>query len=161
MKRLFCSIIITLILVSCSTPLSKESYLKKYDVFITDISENYKAFNEKEWEKAAKKHDKFSGEWYNKFENDFSFKDQIKIKANQSKWYYYRNLDNVTFTVKQLIESLDVEGLKKQVLYYIDNNKQSDLQKLYEDTKKAGKEAEEAFIKILKELNVKIDELQK
>jgi len=109
----------------------------------------------------SEKYDKFSGEWYDKFKDEFTLKDHITIKANQAKWLYYSNLNGVTSTVKQLFESLDVKGMKKQVQYYIDNNMQSDLQKFYEDATKAGKDAQEAVTEILEELNVKLDELQK
>ena len=78
-------------LTACS-PMSKESYLKKYDAFISEVSDNYKSYDKKTWAKQTKKYEKFSGEWYNKFKDDFTLKDQISIKANQAKWYYYRNL---------------------------------------------------------------------
>jgi hypothetical protein len=148
-----------ILLMSACAPMSKESYLEKFDDFITDVSENYKSYDEKDWEKVTEKYEKFSGEWYDKFSDQFTLKDQIKIKANQAKWLYYSNLNGVTSTVKQLFESLDVKGMKKQVQYYIDNNMQSDLQKFYEDATKAGKDAQEAVTEILEELNVKLDEL--
>jgi hypothetical protein len=149
-----------LCLVACS-PMSKESYLEKYNAFLSEVSDNYKTYDDKAWAKQTEKYEKFSGEWYNKFKDEFTMKDQIAIKANQVKWYYYRNLNDATSTVKQLLDELDMKKIKKQVQYYIDNNMQSDLQKFYEDVQKAGMEAQEAVSEILKELNVKIDELQK
>jgi type II secretory pathway component GspD/PulD (secretin) len=140
--------------------MSKESYLEKYDDFVTDVSENYKSYSEKDWKKATQKHENFSGKWYETFENEFSLKDQIKIKANQTKWYYYRNLADITSTIRQLFESLDVKGMKKQVQYYIDNNMQSDLQKFYEEAQKAGKAAEETVAEIFEELKINIEDLQ-
>jgi hypothetical protein len=80
---------------------------------------------------------------------------------NQAKWYYYRNLNEINSTVRQLLEVLDIKGLKTQVQYYINNNMQSDLQKLYDDARKMGKDAQDAIVGILDELDVKIDELQK
>jgi len=158
-KILFASIAI--ICLSSCVPMTKESYMKKFDAFVTEISENYKTYNDKAWKKQTEKYDKFSGVWYNKFKDEFTFKDEIVIKTNQTKWYYYRNLSMATSTVNQIFELLNVKELKQQVQYYIDNNMQSDLQKFYEDAQKAGKDAQKAVTEILEELNINIDELKK
>jgi hypothetical protein len=147
-------------LAACS-PKSKEAYMDKFDTFVAEVSDNHKTYDDKMWEKQAEKYDKFSGEWYNKYKDEFTMKDLLTIKANQAKWYYYRNLNDVTSTVKQLLDVLDIKEIKKQLQYYIDNNMQSDLQKFYEDAIKAGKDAEEAVTEILEELNIKIEDLQK
>ena len=152
--------IILLCLAACA-PTSKESYLEKFDDFISEVSNNYKTYDDKAWEKQIIKYEKFSGRWYDKFKDEFTLNDQISIKANQTKWYFYRNLNNVSSTVKQLLEALDIEGIKNKVQYYIDNNMQSDLQKIYDDAQKAGKDVQEAVSEILKELNVTIEEIQK
>jgi hypothetical protein len=147
-------------LVACS-PMSKESYMDKLDSFVTEVSDNYETYDDKMWKKQTEKYEKFLGEWHDKFKDEFTIKDRVTIKANQVKWHYYRNLDDATSTVKQLFDALDVKGMKKQLQYYIDNNMQSDLQDFYEYAIKTGKDTEEAVTEILKELNVKIDELQK
>jgi hypothetical protein len=151
---------VMLCLAACS-PTSKESYMEKFGAFIAEVSDNYKTYDDKAWEKQTEKYSKFSGEWYDKFKDKFTLKDQIAIKANQAKWYYYRNLKDATSTIRQLLDALDVKGMKKQLQYYIDNNMQSDLQNFYEDAVKAGKDAEEAITEILEELNIKIEDLQK
>jgi len=60
---------------------------------------------------------------------------------------------NLLFTIRELFESLDVNEIRKQIHYYIDNNMQDDLKKLVDEAGKAGKEAEKAVKEILKELN--------
>jgi len=147
-------------MAACS-PMSKESYLKKYDAFISEVTAHYNSYDDKAWAKQSEQYEKFSGQWYDKFKEKFTLKEQIAVKANQVKWYYFRNLNNTAATVKQLLDTLDVQGMKKQVQYYIDNNMQSDLQTFYEEAQKRGKDAREAVTEILKELNVKTDELQK
>jgi hypothetical protein len=150
----------TMVVMAACAPMTKESYLEKYDNFVTEVLENYKSYTDEDWRKMAEKHEQFSGQWYSKFEKELTLKDEIAIKTNQAKWYYYSNLNAATSTAKQLFESLDVKGIKEQVQYYIDNNMQSDLQKLYSDAQKAGKDTQEAVMEILEELNVQIDELQ-
>ena len=160
LKNILFAIVAIIFMASCS-PMSKESYLEKYDDFVAEVSKNHQSYSEKDWKQATEKYEKFSGEWHEKFKDEFTIKDKIDIKANQAKWYYYNNLNDVTSTVKQLFESLDIKGMKKQAQYYIDNDMQSDLQKYYEEAVKAGKDAEKAITEILDELNVKIDELKK
>jgi hypothetical protein len=147
-------------LVAC-TPRVKESYMKEFNSFVAEVSENYKTYDDKTWEKQVKKYEKLSGEWYNKFKEEFTLQDEIAIKANQVKWHYYYNLNAAMSTVKELFESLDVKGMTRQVQHYINNNMQDDLKKFCEEAKKAGKEAEACLAGILEELNVKIDEWQK
>ena len=163
MKSLIKKIAVCVIAVSLTAcaPTNKESYMKNFDDFISEISNSYKLYTDTDWSKQAEKYDKLSTEWYEKFKNELSVKDEIAIKANQAKWYYYRNLNTVTGAIKQLFESLDIKGMKEQVQYYIDNDMQSDLQKFYEDAQKAGKDAKNAVAEILEELGVKIDELSK
>ncbi|MDR1973612.1 MAG: hypothetical protein LBQ31_02940 [Bacteroidales bacterium] len=147
--------------VSCSAPLSKESYLKKYNTFIVEISEKSKTYDDKEWQIMTEKHEKFSGEWYDKFKDDFTFKEEVAIKAYQAKFYYHRTLNQSTSIIKQLLDSLNIKEMKKQLQYYVDNDMQTDLQKFYNEAKKAGKEAEEAVLEILEELKINIEELKK
>ncbi|MDR2129747.1 MAG: hypothetical protein LBP56_01035 [Odoribacteraceae bacterium] len=146
--------------VACS-PMSKEAYLEKYNAFISEISEHHESYDDETWEKQSEKYEKFSGEWYDQFKEELTLKDQITVKANQAKWYYYRNLNEATSTIKHLLDALDVKGIKKQIQYYIDNDMQSDLQKFYEDAKKAGKDAVKAVTEILNELNVKMENIEK
>ncbi|MDR1369740.1 MAG: hypothetical protein LBJ72_06400 [Dysgonamonadaceae bacterium] len=148
------------IFVACS-PISKESYLEKYDDFITEISENSKSYDEKAWVKATGKYEKFSGEWYDKFKKELTVGEKLKITKNQAQFYYYKNLQQGVSLIKDLLKSLNIDEMRQQVQYYIDNNMQDDLEKFYEEAQKSGKDVEKVATEILKGLNVKIDELNK
>ena len=148
-----------MILMAACAPMSKEAYLKKYDAFIVEVSENGKSYDAEAWEKAAIQYEKFSGEWYNKFKEEMTLVEKLKVTKNQTQFYYYRNLSQGMSTAKEILKSLNIGEIKQQIRYYIDNNMESDLQKFYNDAVKAGKEAEEVVTKILNELNVKINVL--
>ena len=150
--------IIVCLLESCSTPMSKEAYLEKYDAFIEDVSKNHNTYNEKDWEKATAKYDKFTGEWNNKFKEDFTIKEKTRLTGYQVKFNYYRTLEKATDKVKQLFESLNVNKIKEQIQFYIDNNMQDDLRQLIDGAEKVGEEAEKAVKKILKDLDVDVKE---
>ena len=160
-KKLFYFIAIALMAVSCSVLMSKESYMKKFDAFVKEVSEKHQTYSAKDWEKHAATYKKFSEVWYEKFKNDLTLKDEIAIKANQVKYNYYYALGQTGSSIKDLINSIDAKALKEQVQFYINNNMKSDLQTIYDEARKAGKEAESSLAEIFKELNIKIDDLKK
>ena len=160
MKRLLYIVAIAILATSCSVPLSKVNYMNKFDSFVTEVSENHKRYSDKDWEKKTKKYKKFSGKWYNKFKPDFTLKDEIAIKAYQVKFNYCRTLSQTASIIDILLKTVNIKKMKKQAQYYLDNDMKSDLLKLYEESKKAGKKAEAAVIQIFKELNIKLEDLK-
>jgi hypothetical protein len=157
---LVCTVILAVAVVSCDTPMSKESYLERYGKFINEVSANYKTYNDKQWHEASDKYKKFSGDWYRKFEDDFTFQEQIKLKAWQVNWNYCLAVRYSSSTIDTILKLLKVDDIKEQVKFYIDNNMQDDLQRLYDEACKAGSKVEKTVTDILKDMNVNIDKLK-
>ena len=153
--------IIALMLGSCDVPASKEAYLEKYEAFVAKVEKSFDGFNEKDWEKAAKEYEKFAGEWYNKFKDELTTKENIRLATLQVRYNACRALDKTASGLKQLFESIDVNKIKKQIQYYIENDMDADLEKLMDEAKKAGSEAEKAVKKILDDLDVDTKEIKK
>ena len=63
--------LIVLLTTSCG-PQSKESYLEKYDQFITKAGSEYKEYDIKDWEESRKEFEKLNEEHYNKFKEDLT-----------------------------------------------------------------------------------------
>jgi len=158
-KHLYFSAMI-IVVVGCSAPMSKESYLKKFNAFITEVSENHKTYSEKDWERQTKKYQKFSGEWYEKFKSDFTFREEVVIRGNRTKWQYYLRLNQASAFVRGTIDRLSIREMKDQVEFFINNNMKDDLLKFYEDAQKAGKDAQNAVNDIFKELQINVNELR-
>ena len=97
MRKLVYISIIILLVVNCSTPLSKENYLEKFDAFISKVSENYKTYSAKDWEKKTEKFEKFSSEWYEKFKDDFIWQEKVKITINKTKFIKLQDFESVIF----------------------------------------------------------------
>ena len=142
------------LLGSCGAPSTKEAYLEKYEAFVANVEKSFDEFSEKDWGKAAEEYEKFAGEWYNKFKDEFTTKENIKLAALKVRYNACRALDKTTTGIKELFESIDVNKIKKQIQYYIDNDMDDDLEKLIDEAKKAGSEAEKAVKKILDDLDV-------
>lgn len=162
-ERIFRNSIIVLVvaMTSCSTPMSKESYLKKFDGFVSEVANNHKTYSEKDWQKKDEKYEKFSGEWYEKFKDDFTLKERLKITTNIAKYQYYSKLSQAKSTIKEMLEAFNAKEMKENVQSLVNSGMEAELKQLYEEARKAGKAAEEALTEILNELQVNIDELKK
>ncbi len=83
-------ILIFLNLVSSCSPTSKESYIENYKQFIDNLSSNNNDYTEADWKRADKKMIKFTGEWYIKFEDEFTLQEQIVIKKYEVQYNLYK-----------------------------------------------------------------------
>ena len=144
-------LIISISIISCS-PNSKESYLKQYNDFITEIMADHQTYTAENWRDLERKNDKFTGEWYDKYKNEFSIKDKIIVTKNKVQFNIYKmNYDTkITFGYDL---SKDYDKLRKQIKYYSENEMDDDLETLIDQAKKMGGELEESVNEILEELN--------
>ncbi len=149
-----------MLMVSCA-PMSKDKYLEQFDAFIKDVSENCRTYTDAEWTKMSEKYDKFVGEWYDKYESEFTTKDELHIIANQAKWVYFEKIINGILYLENFLDEIDTEEIKEQAEFYVKNNMMKDLEKLYDSAVKKGKETEEAVKEILEELDVELGESSK
>ena len=158
MKKLHCISVALLVFVatSCSTPMSKESYLEKFDAFVSEISKDYKTYSDKEWEKKTEEFEKFSGSWYEKFKDDFTLRENLKITAYTAKFQYYKTLSQSSSAFKELLDIFNVNEWKEKAQSCI-NTVEADLNHLSEEIIKAGNAAEETLSEIFKDWQVDIE----
>ncbi len=146
--------------VSCA-PSDKESYMTDYAAFLDEIAENYKSYTEADWKRKEVKFEKLSEEWYEKFQNELTVKDELAVAGYKVKFAYYLSLSEVNSALEEVEESIDFEKWKRDAEYYIENDMQEDLDRLCREAEKAGKEAEKEFRKILKELGIEGNKAKK
>jgi hypothetical protein len=154
------SFILILSIAGCSY-YSKESYLKGFEKFITDVSQNHKSYDDKTWEKQTARYEKFTGEWYKKFEDDFTVKEKVSITGYKIKFNYFKKTDQASSAINALFDALKVDDIKKQLEYYIENDMQDEIRQFYDEAKKAGEEVESTVTDILEDLKVNMNELKK
>ena len=138
---------------SCSY-YSKENYMSDYENFILEISHNHNKYNDNDWIKMYAKYERFSGEWYEKFNEEFTSKEKLILTEYKVKYNYYYTLRQTNNVIEGLIKALDTDKIKQQVQYYLDNNLLDDLQILLDKAKRTGKEAEDIISEVYKELGV-------
>lgn len=153
------SIILLMILTTSCGPQSKESYLKKYDKFIEEVGNEYKEYDTEDWEKSNEKFDKYSNEYYDKFKEDLTWKEQIIVAKHQVKYGYYSSSTQISDIIKELFDSEEINQLREQIKYYSENQMEDDLRFLVEQAEELGKEAEKTIKQIMDELEINIEEL--
>jgi hypothetical protein len=157
-KRLIYFSILMFMIVSCG-PQSKEAYLKRYDSFISEVDENRSKYSNEDWEKKNKEFQQFSDEWYKKFKGDFTWKEEITLTAHKVKFNYFLISKESSVFFKKLFDDIDVNKIKSQIKFYVDNQMNEDITSLLKEAKKAGNDAEMIVSQILNDLKVNIKTL--
>lgn len=142
---------LTVFMVSCLAPTSKESYLEKFESFVDRVEENHKKYNDKDWEWTDSQFEKYNGDWYLKYRDEFTLSDQIKIKSLIIRYHAYKSKDDVNEVLKQLFKE-DVDDVRKKVEDYIDKDMDEDLELLMEGAAAIGDSAVKVLEDIIKEL---------
>lgn len=138
-------------MASCLAPTSKESYLAKFEKFVDRVEENHEKYNDKDWEWTDSQFNKFNGEWYLKYRNEFNLSDQIKIKSLIIRYHSYKSKDDVNEVLKLLFKE-DVDDVRKKVEDYIDNDMDEDLEIIMEGAAAIGDSAVKVLEDIIEEL---------
>lgn len=130
-----------LIFFSCSTPWTKEAYLEKYEKFIKEVSTEYKEYDEDDWINKDEKFAKFNGEWYDKFKDEYTWKEEIILTKYSFQYNVYRARKDVEDLFNALFGSK--EEVEKKIKYYVENDMQSDLEFLIQQAEEISESAEE------------------
>lgn len=138
--KIITPILLLFFLFSCAAPDTKEAYLEKFEQFVDNVETDYKTYDEADWKKADEKFEKFTGDWYSKFENDFTLSDEIVIKGLEARFYIFKAADETTDYFEEHLKD-DYEELRDKVEYYIENDMKEDLEQLMKIAKEAGDSA--------------------
>ena len=135
------SVIIALVLVTFTVtscrPFSKESYLEKYDKFITEVSEKGTKYTEKDWKKADEKYKKFNEDWYDRFKEDLTWQEKLTTTKYTVQYTYNRNKTGALDIYNTYLKGNLVE-LKEKIKYYKENNMDADIDSLIKQAKEVG-----------------------
>ena len=83
MKKIFVTAFALLLMTSCGT---KESYISDFSEFVQDIENEAGEYSEKDWEKADKKFDQFTGSIYKKYAEELTSDEKIEIAKCQTRY---------------------------------------------------------------------------
>ena len=149
MKRIG-SIAIVLSLFTACNPFSKEEYLTDYKQFVDEVSTNAKNYSESEWQRANEKYARFNNEYYNKFKDDFTLQEKMRIASYKIQY----NAVKAGHEAGKFYESYlkkDVDELRKELKYYVDNKMDDDVKRVLDEAKKVSDEFYQELKKIIAE----------
>jgi hypothetical protein len=85
---LFLSILV-FSLYACG-PSTKEAYLKKFESFIDDVSNERNNYTSEDWKEADKKYKQFNEELFDKFEDQLTFSEKATIYKYRVQYNAYK-----------------------------------------------------------------------
>lgn len=139
------------ILYSCS-PMTKESYLDDYKRFINEISNENSNYTEKDWKNADEKYQKFSVEWFEKFEEEILWDEQIVLAKYKVQYKLYRYKGSASEIISNVFGTYN--DLEKKVKYYSENNMSDDIDFLINQANEIGGTATKMLSEVLTDLDV-------
>ena len=121
------------------------------------VQTEYLKYSEEEWAKIDNEFKKYDEVWYNKFNEDITWKEHIKLNSFSLRYNMYKAR---AFSQNWFDEYLkeDYEELKTQIKYYKDNEMQEDIDFLLKQAKEIGDEAAQIVEEIIEDLEKEINE---
>ncbi len=138
-------------IASCGVQ-SKESYLEDYGSFIAKVSKEYKNYDATDWKNTNKKYKLLSETYYDKFEDQLTFKEDLIITKYEFQYAYYSLFAQSSKDIKEPFEKEDFKELREKVKYFIDNDLKEGLDNILEQTNETGGTLKEEIEALIKEL---------
>ena len=157
MRKIFLMLQLLLLLVACA-PATKDAYLSDYKAFIERVGEERDGYSDAKWEAVKVEYNRYSDEWYKKFENELTVKERMQVAGYEAKFAYYTAAKKTSEAFDDMMESLrssDMNGLRSQIEEYVKEDMDDDIEELYKEAKKIGGETLKEVEKIFDELDIK------
>ena len=135
-SKIFVMMLLAITVFSCR-PYSKESYLEKYDKFISEVSEKGADYTDKDWKKADERYQKFNEDWYDRFKEDLTWQEKATTVKYTLQYNYYRNKTGALDLYNTYIKG-DLEKLKKKIRHYKENDMDEDIQNILKEAEVLG-----------------------
>lgn len=146
-----------LLIVACA-PATKDAYLSDYKAFIERVSEERDGYSDAKWEAVKVEYNRYTDEWYKRFENELTVKERMQVAGYEAKFAYYTAAKKTSEAFDDMMESLrssDMNGLRSQIEEYVKEDMDDDIEELYKEAKKIGGETLKEVEKIFDELDIK------
>lgn len=135
---LFVLLVSLAIFASC-TPLTKDSYMEKYDELYNEVSNSHETYTDEDWNDIEEKMNLYSGEYYDKFESELTSEDKRKIQSYEIKLAFYKELHDVKVAYDSLRKDVDgaieiVEDEIDAAVEYMENDFVDDMEEIGRET---------------------------
>lgn len=151
-SRSFLTVLLFLVLFSCTAPDTKEEYLSQFGNFVEKVRDNKKNYTKSDWEWADKRFKKYRYDWYLKFKGHYTLKDQITIKGLILEYNSLKKNEDFGQIVKQLFGK-DLENVQKKIDEYAKKDMDKDLEELIDGATEIGDSAVKVLEDVIKTLD--------
>jgi hypothetical protein len=150
---IFSSLVICLF-TTCFIPTSKESYLKNFERFVSDVEKNGEKFTVSDWRWANKRFSKYCGEWFENFRNDLKMEEKIKVTGLKTRYTIAKSSSRIG----QLMDNdlgKDLERVTDDVKEYMKKDFSKDIQEISKGAREIGDSALKVIEDVKKEVKKK------
>jgi hypothetical protein len=126
--------------ISCLAPENKETYLTRFSQFVNRVKEDHSKYTASDWEYADKRFRKFSEEWHDRFDEELTASEELKVAALILQYNMYKGKDKLENIYRKELKE-DVDELKEQIEYYMENDMEEDLERLKQGAREIGDSA--------------------
>lgn len=152
--RILAVTLVMLVVSSCLIPASKERYLANFERFVDNIENNSKEFKRKDWRWADKRYRLYRDNWYDRFREDLTLKEQLQIAGLKIRYQALKEGSRPRQIVDEKLAE-DLEKLGEDMGKYFDENMERDVDRLTKGAREIGDSAVKVVEDILKEIRKK------
>jgi hypothetical protein len=152
--RILTVTLVMLVVSSCVIPVSKERYLANFERFVNNVEKNSKDFKRKDWRWADKRYRLYSDNWYEKFREELTLKEQLQIAGMKIRYMALKEGSKMRRIVDEKLAE-DIEKLGEDMGKYFDENLERDVDRLTKGAREIGDSAVKVVEDILKEIRRK------
>lgn len=146
------SLLIGLILLTaCSAPMTKERYLEQFREFVSSVENSTEKGTAEFWAQTDSQYDLFRGEWYRKFKSEMTWRDELTVAQLQARYVMIRSASfagNLTRGAR-----LQYAEARDQLLHYLENDMQADVERMIETIKKSTELLESEIQALVREFD--------
>ena len=157
MRLIFKLLVVVMIMhagTSCSIPSSKERYLANFERFVQNVEKESPDFKPRDWRYAEKRYQRYSVEWYQKFREDFTLQEQIKVAGLKLRYQAVKEGAGLRRLLDEQVVK-DLEKMGEDVGKYLDENLDRDLDRISRGAREIGDSARKVVDDLVKELQKK------
>jgi hypothetical protein len=158
MKTRFPAIIFSFLVIcsltTCVIPTTKETYLKNFERFVSDVEKNGEKFSLSDWRWANKRFSKYSGEWYKDFQDDLKMEEKLRVTGLKTRYMVAKDNSKLGQFMNEELGK-DLERMTEDVKEYMKKDFSRDIQEISKGAREIGDSALKVIEDVKKEVKKK------
>ena len=142
---------LSVMLVSCAIPATKEQYLKGFERLVKDVEKNAPDFKISDWRWANKKYRKYTDEWYHKFRDEFTLTERMQVAGLKIRYNLLKEGTSSSRIIDQRVEE-ELNRIGKDLDKYLDENLDRDIERISKGAREIGDSALKVVEDVLNEI---------